>query len=77
MPDDRIEPLIEAFERGEEVVLMRAGKPLAQLVAVPITPDPRPMSPKAIDDMLDIWDRLPGPPIDAARLIREMRDEDY
>ena len=32
--------LIEAVEAGEEIIIARAGKPVARLV--PITPDPKP-----------------------------------
>jgi prevent-host-death family protein len=33
--------LLEAVERGEEVVVARAGKPVARLVAIPKKKEPR------------------------------------
>jgi len=77
VPDERIEPLIDAVERGDEVVFMREGKATARLTAIAALSNAKPMSRVAVEDMLDIWDRLPGPPVDASRLIREMRDEGY
>ncbi|MES2442559.1 MAG: type II toxin-antitoxin system prevent-host-death family antitoxin [Pseudomonadota bacterium] len=78
VPDERIAPLIDAIERGDEVVFMRGGKEVAKLT--PARPEARrgkPMTSEDLQRMREIRESLPGPPIDAAALVREMRDEGH
>ena len=78
VPDERIEPLIDAVARGDEVVFMRGGREVAKLtLAPPEAPQRRPMTREDLQRMREIRESLPGPPLDAAALVREMRDEGY
>jgi prevent-host-death family protein len=63
--------LIDRVEAGETIVIVRRGRPVAQLTAVT-----RPR--KRIDATLlrSLTETMPPQPQDAARLVRSMRDAD-
>ena len=63
--------LIDRVEAGETIVIVRRGKPVAQLTAVA-----RPR--KRVDAALlqSLTETMPPRPQDAARLVRSMRDGD-
>lgn len=51
--------VIERAQRGERLTITRAGKPVAQLVALQLSPVP-------LDELMRRWERLP--PVDPERL---------
>ena len=75
--DDHLAPLVEAAERGEEVVIVRDGREIARLAAVAQGPAGKLIDIGALERMQESIRALDMPPGDAAKLIREMRDEGY
>jgi len=55
--------VVERAQRGERLTITRAGKPVAQLTALPATP-------LALDELQRRWARLPE--IDPGRLRRDI-----
>jgi prevent-host-death family protein len=69
---NKLSELIDRAEKGEDVVITRHGQPVARITR--ICPKPRQMTAKD----LEWWDKhlvKPRKPINAAKLIRQMRDE--
>lgn len=84
--DAHLAPLVEAAERGEEVVIVRDGRAVASVRSEAAGAAVTGVSkPKVIDDafiariteMQEYVRSLGIPPCDAAKLVREMRDEGY
>lgn len=56
---------VDRAERGEQLTITRAGKPVAQLVALPRSAAP-------LDELRRRWAKLP--PVDPAALRRDIDD---
>lgn len=67
----QISRLLDAVEAGEEIIIVRRGKPTARLVAVSNVRTAKIRFP----DRSDFRARLPRARRPSAELIREMRDE--
>lgn len=62
--------LLDKVERGEEVVITRHGRAVAQLKSPEV-----PKKPLAVDELEAFRARMPRLRRPSARLLREMRDE--
>lgn len=80
--DRRVADLVEAVERGDEVVIVRDGTIVAEVrIPMPgevqVEPPPGETGMIDLDSIRGLHARFPSLRIDsAAKLIREMRDED-
>jgi prevent-host-death family protein len=68
---EQISRLLDAVEAGEEVIILRRGKPTARLVAVSHAATATVQFP----DRTDFRAQLPRARRPTAELVREMRDE--
>lgn len=67
----RLSELVAAAEAGEDVVISKRGKPVAQLVALR-----QPRQPVDLAWLRSRTAQLPTSTVDSADLVREMRDGD-
>lgn len=63
--------LLDRVENGEEVVITRHGRPVAQL-----SPVERPKKPLPLEELAALRATMPEWRKSSAELLREMRDED-
>ena len=70
---ERISRLLDAVATGQEVVIMRRGKPVAKLVGIS-GEEPRALR---FPDRQDLRDTLPPAVKTSGELVRELRDERY
>ena len=76
--DERLAPLVEAAERGEEVVIMKDGREVARIAkAEPAARPPGDLDIEALARMQERIGALEVLPFDATAAVREMRDEGY
>jgi prevent-host-death family protein len=77
---NRLSELINRAEKGEDVVITRHGTPVVRITPIartkPFQPAPRRMTAKDLE-WLDKRRVKPRKPINAAKLIRQMRDEGF
>jgi len=66
----RLSALVDKAEAGEEIVITRHGKPVAQL-----SPAKKPKL--AVGSLAEIRAKLPYSKVPSAALLRKMRDEGY
>lgn len=71
---NRLSELLDRAEKGEDVVVTRHGKPVAKIT--PLKTVPKRMTAKDLE-WLDKHRVRPKKPIDATKLIRQMRDEGF
>ena len=72
---NQLSKLIDRALKGEAVVITRRGEPVVELK--PVRPAPRPITAADIEWLRARRSRLPPSKIDAATLIRQMRDEEW
>jgi antitoxin (DNA-binding transcriptional repressor) of toxin-antitoxin stability system len=64
--------LLDKVEAGEEVVITRRGRPVAQMCAVPAQ---RPRKPLPLDELAAFRATLPQRQESSAKLLRRLRNE--
>jgi len=72
---NQLSMLIDRALKGEGVVIRRRGEPVVELK--PVRPAPRPITEADIEWLRERRSRLPPSKIDAATLVRQMRDEEW
>jgi prevent-host-death family protein len=72
---NQLSKLIDRALRGEGVVITRRGQPVVELK--PVRPAPRPITEADIEWLRARRSRLPMSKIDAATVVRQMRDEEW
>ena len=70
---NQLSKLIDRALKGEGVVITRRGQPVVELR--PVHPPPRPVTDADLDWLRAQRAKLPLSKVDAATLIRQMRDE--
>lgn len=75
--DARLAELVERAARGDEVVIVRGGRPVAKLAAEPGVEDRRRLRRETIADFAKLAAARGGDPIDGAALVRAARDAGY
>jgi len=77
---DQLTDLVERAEAGEDVTILRDGKPVARIVPVPAKDEakkPRGIDPEALRAMRELTDSMPMSDISGVEILREMRDSRY
>ena len=72
---NRLPELIDRAIEGEDVIITRHGRPVAELRAIPEAP--RPMTAADLDWLAERRKGRGSGTIDAATLVRQMRDDDW
>jgi prevent-host-death family protein len=77
---NKLSELIDRAEKGEDIVVTRHGTPVVRITPIvrtkPFQPARRPLTAKDLE-WLDKHRVKPRKPINAAKLIRQMRDEGF
>jgi prevent-host-death family protein len=77
---NKLSELINRAEKGEDVVITRHGHPVARITPVARTKALQPSRRRLTAKDFEWWDKhrvKPKKPINAAKLIRQMRDEGF
>jgi antitoxin (DNA-binding transcriptional repressor) of toxin-antitoxin stability system len=74
---DHLPELIDRALQGEDVIITREGRPVAELKAVPAPPPHRPVTAADLDWLAERRSKLPRSSVDAGTFVSQMRDEDW
>jgi prevent-host-death family protein len=70
----KLSDLLDAVERGEDLVITRRGRPVAQVI--PIEKPQEPLKPLDLDALRAFRETLPEQKVSSGEFIRWMRDTD-
>ena len=73
---DRLPELIDRALKGEDVVITREGEPVVELKAVPKPKESKRVTKEALEWLDAHRIKVTNPKMNAAELVRAMRDED-